>query len=70
MGPECSCDNCSALKYEDYNASGEFDGDLDGFKVVTSENELPDILEVLGDGYANGSSGFPILRWMVRDKWL
>lgn len=62
-GSKCICENCSALKFGDFSAYREFSGELDGFKIVSDENNMIDVLTVLGDSFRASTSGIPILKW-------
>lgn len=64
---KCSSLNCSSLRFEDYRACGQFDGDSSGLELKEKESKMPKILEVLGESFKEGSDGYPILSWQAEE---
>lgn len=62
-GTKCFARDCSCLKYDSYIKCGGFDGSQNGLLLQENEENMPDILEVLGDHFKQGTRGYPILSW-------
>ena len=65
-GSKCSSSNCSSLKYNDIGAWSEFDGDTSGLLLQENEKDMQNILDVLGENFKMGLSGYPILTWQTK----
>ncbi len=66
-GVKCFAENCSVLMYENLPPCGDFDGNYNDILKVTDEEDMPNILDVLGDKFKMGIYGYPILNWQVED---
>ena len=62
--------NSSSLKYKDYDGFGKIGSNHEadyneGLTLYEDESKMPDILEVLGESFAEGLNGYPILKWQI-----
>ena len=66
-GVKCSAENCSVLMYDDLLVYGDFDGNGGDILNVTDEKDMPNILNVLGNKFKMGVTGYPILNWQAEN---
>lgn len=54
--------NCFYLKQEDYPGIATTTG-IDETVSIEKESDMPNILDILGSSYKNGSLDYPVLSW-------
>lgn len=54
--------NCYYLKFENYTSSGYRSKNVNSIDV-DKENDMPKILDTIGEKFKNGTSQYPILNW-------
>lgn len=63
--------NCSYLKQQDISEIGHYNvTDIEGFDIKRfdireneSEQNMPNIIDVLGENFKMNSNGYPVLNW-------